>query len=100
MRRATTPTHTFCFPTEYQGKISKVLVTYSQNGVIVLQKKLDDGVFENNIFKITLTQEETNLFNNFQVVEIQVRALTQDNSAVASDIYEVPCQRVLNDEVL
>ena len=100
MRRATTHTHTFCFPTEYEGLNSKVLLTYSQNGEIILEKNLGDGFLENNVFTVTLTQEETNLFTAYKEVDIQLRALTTNGTAVASDVYHIPCEVVLNDEVM
>lgn len=100
MKRATTPTHTFCFPTEYEGLIAKVLLTYSQNGEIILEKNLGQGYLENNVFTVTLKQEETNLFTAFKEVDVQIRAVTTNGTAVASDVYHIPCERVLNDEVL
>lgn len=100
MRRATTPTHTFSFPHEYVGKISKILVTYSQNGEQLLNKTEKDGTIDGNKFYFTLTQEETNLFNTTYYVEVQIRILTSDNVAVASDVAVEPCEKVLNDEVL
>lgn len=66
MRRSTTPTHTFTFPTEIPvSEVNDVLITYSQCGKNVLEKKLSDlGVdTSNNMFVLPkLTQDETNLF--------------------------------------
>ena len=99
MRRATTPTH------EYEldintSIISQIRITYSQDGEIVLTKKDDDVDLVDNVAKVRLTQQETNLFKADKIVEIQIRVLTLGNDAPASDIIKIPCERVLDDEVL
>lgn len=100
MIRATTPTHTFTFPMEYVGHLSKILITYSQNDKILLNKTQDDGTWEGNKFFITLTQEETNLFDSSVFGKVQVRAITDQNIALATFIDEFVVNDVLNDEVL
>lgn len=66
MRRATTPTHTFTFPDDVPvSEVNYVLITYSQCGKNILEKKLSDlGVdTSKNMFVLPkLTQDETNLF--------------------------------------
>jgi hypothetical protein len=100
MRRASTPTHYFELPSEFEGNLEKVLVTYAQDNEIVLEKTEADLTFEGNVFYYTLTQEETNLFQDGVFVEIQIRVKTKDGISVPSDIYKVNVQKVLNDEVL
>lgn len=77
MRRATTPTHTFTFPSDVLvSEITNVLITYSQCGKNILEKKLDDLDIdtENNMLILPkLTQEETNLFAPGKAL-IQVKA--------------------------
>ena len=111
MRRATTPVHSFTFPIDPEN-ISKLLLTYAQHGEIVLNKTKEDFSFEGNVGTVTLTQEETNLFDdtpdcgefisgtNSPMVEIQLRGLTTNNQAIATDIWRVPLRKILNDEVL
>ena len=100
MYRASTPTHNFAFPSEYAGKIQTLLITYSQRDKIVLNKKVDGSEIRGNSYSYRLTQEETNLFEEIEAVEIQVRILTNDGLSIPSNIYSMPCERVLNDEVL
>ena len=113
MRRGTTPVHVFTFPFAPE-QLSKILVTYAQDtddGEIILNKTKEDFVFEGNVGKITLTQEETNNFiilcqyccgdyGEQPYVKMQVRAKTVDGQALATDVWRVPLKNVLNDEVL
>ena len=99
MRRATTPTHEYELDID-TSIISQIRITYSQDGNIILTKNENDVEFVGNVAKVRLDQEETNLFKADKIVEIQVRVLTLGNDAPASDIMRVPCERVLDDEVL
>lgn len=100
MIRATTPTHIFTFPFSVNDYLSKILVTYSQNNKIILEKTLEDLTIEGNTGSYTLTQEETLLFSVGNTVQLQVRALTANSKAIASPIYNISVAKVLNDEVL
>lgn len=111
MIRATTPKHMFTFDVDPEETFSEILITYAQNGEIVLEKHKSDLTFEScdcfggkTVYtaSIKLTQEETNLFsaNPKGIVNIQVRAITENGDAIASDIMQISVQNVLNDEVL
>ena len=111
MIRATTPKHMFTFDVNPEETFSEILITYAQNGKIVLEKHKSDLSFEKcDCFGgkavytavVRLTQEETNMFaaNPKGIVSVQVRALTEDGDALASDIEQISVQNVLNDEVL
>ena len=99
MIRATTPTHRFTLPFDYNTYVKKILITYSQSGEIVLEKKENDVQIDGNIVSYKLTQEETKLFSN-GYVSVQVRVLTLNNEALASEKYSMHIDNVLNDEVL
>ena len=110
MIRATTPKQLFYFesdPSVYQ----KILVTYAQNGSIVLEKGKEDLTFEvvespchegeeAYLAWFRMTQEETNLFKEKKAVLVQVRVLTEDGEALASEKRSIGVDDVLNDEVL
>ena len=111
MIRATTPRHTFIFEQNPEELFEKILITYSQDDKIVMEKTQDDleyGTCEdcdgNTVYtaSVRLTQEETNMFsaNPKSMVEVQVRALTFDGDALASDKKAMAVYDVLNDEVL
>ena len=111
MIRATTPKHSFIFEVDPEESFSNILITYAQSGEIILEKNKSDLTFDEcedlngrNIYiaSVKLTQEETNMFHASPkgVVDIQVRAITTDGDALASDIERISVQNVLNDEVL
>jgi hypothetical protein len=99
MIRATTPTHKFTLPFNYTQYVKKILITYYQKGNIVLEKNENDVQIDGNIVSYKLTQEETKLFSN-GFVRVQVRVLTINDDALASEEQTVPIDNVLNDEVL
>ena len=111
MIRATTPKHVFTFERD-PSYFSKILITYSQNDKIVLEKEKQDLNFEpmtnpsNKVVAYSawfrMTQEEANKFmaGPGKQVQVQVRVLTSDNEALASEKKTFNVQDVLNDEIL
>ena len=102
MFRATTPTHTFTIPFS-TDKIKEIRITYRQNGKTVLQKTEADCTLTDTAIKITLTQQETLLFNVGSAndrVYIQLRVLTTTGQVLASDIVNVRVKACLDEEVL
>lgn len=109
MYRATTPKHTFVFDVDPSDAFEKVLITYWQDGQIVLEKGLEDLTVEigtgcdgERVYEasLTLTQEEANSFSSKSSARVQVRGLTYSGEAVASKKMTIPVNDVLNDEVL
>ena len=108
MIRGTTPTHTFTFD-KLDPRTFKVLnIYYAQQGVEILIKNKKDFTFseketeKGTVYSasVTLTQEDTLNFNCKHKVELQLRALTSDNKALATKKYELSVWDVINDEVL
>lgn len=99
MIRATTPKHAFVLPFDY-SEIQKLRIIYAQDDNIVLEKTEEDVTFNANKIHFTLSQEETNLFDDKKPIELQVRVLTKSDNAIASRIYHLDCKKVLDDEVL
>ena len=100
MVRATTPTHRFVLPFDYEANVVKCLVTYTQCDKIVLEKTEADVLHEGNTVIVHLTQEETRLFGVSAQVEVQLRVYTNTDDAMASQIFRLNVKNVLNDEVL
>lgn len=99
MYRASTPTHTFTLPFE-TDQIKSLSLAYSQNDKLVLKKRKDGCRLEGKDIVVELSQEEANLFCEDLPVEIQLRILTLAGKSIPSIIWEVPCDKVLDDEVL
>lgn len=99
MIKGTTPTHTFKLPFD-TSNIKKVMVIYAQNEKELFHKDTDECRLNGKKVSVTLSQEETLQFNHKRNVQIQVRVLTNNDVAVASQIKEVAIQNCLNSGVL
>lgn len=103
MYRATTETHTFVLPIQ-TSTCDEILLTYRQGGVI-LDKHYENGVLPDGMFLYgnrvyqSLTQEETDMFSE-GFVDAQIRVLTNEGEAHASQIFKIYINKVLNDVVL
>ena len=107
MIRATTPLQEFTFETN-PADFARILITYKQDEVIVMEKTQNDLSFSSCIGEdgiivyiaaFRMTQEEANMFQP-EPVRVQVRVLTTDGEALASDITTMRVSDVLDDEVL
>ena len=107
MIRATTPLQEFTFETN-PADFARILITYKQDEVIVMEKTQSDLSFSSYIGEdgiivyvaaFRMTQEEANMFQP-EPVRVQVRVLTSDGEALASDITTMKVSDVLDDEVL
>lgn len=123
--RGTTPYHTFFLPLQ-MDTIEELYVTYMQNGEVILDKNSTDVTIEdatetyenanveiqeeqeiNYSTKITLhlTQEDTLGFNFYPAAEkntvvIQIRVLTTDGEAYASNPIRERIYGILKDGVI
>lgn len=99
MIRGTSPTITCTFPFDV-ATLSYAYFTIAQNERIVLNKKIDCDGLQGRQIKIHLTQEETlKLKENLQA-EAQVRGITKDGEAIASDIIKIYVNKILKDGVI
>lgn len=103
MTRGTTPTLTLKLKNCDVSLLDNVYITFKQNRYQnkVLEKTLDDISvdIEKNTLTIRLTQEDTLYFCESDV-EMQLRAVTTNNQAVASKIIKLPVNRILKDGVI
>lgn len=94
--RGTTPKMVFTVPFSTE-LISKAYITFMQKDRKAFDKELSDCECEGNKIILKLTQDDTlNLVSNIKV-NIQIRALLTDGSAVASKIIEENVKDVLKD---
>lgn len=121
--RGTTPYHSFIIPLEPE-KISALYVTYLQNNEVVLDKSITDVTIEpveeklenasmeepekfviSSQITLHLTQEDTLAFHFYPAAEkniavIQIRLLTNEGEAYASDPVQERIFGVLKDGVI
>lgn len=109
MYRATTPKHSFIFDVNPDEAFKTILISYAQDNKIILEKDKSNLSFIETIdckgktvyeASLRLSQEETKSFNSNKTVSVQVRVLTYNDEALASDKITVSVKDVLNDEVL
>ena len=97
--RGTTPTHTFTLPINRE-LCDKVRIIYSQGDTPIKVEGERLKFLSDNTVSCTLTQAETLSLDCAKPCDIQVRILTKDGSAPASDIIRKSVGRCLDDEVL
>lgn len=99
MRRGTTPTHTFQLPVDV-STLKEVKIIYAQSNKEVLTKYKENCAADGTSVSVTLSQEETLKFSACSPCQIQVRALTLDGMALASDIITIKVDPILDGGVL
>lgn len=86
MRRGTTPTVTIKITGISVDLLSTIFVTFKQGQKEVTKDNQDTTIdVDSNSLKVSLTQEETLLFQKGQV-GVQIRAKTISDDAIASQI--------------
>ena len=99
MHRGTTPTITFTIPFE-SNRITALNLCFAQQGMVVLEKNLTDCILEEDTVQVSLSEEETLLFDAKQgMVEMQLR-LGCGDARMASNIMFVSVERILKDGCL
>ena len=98
MRRGTTPTNTFTLDIDLSA--ATVFISYAQANAVVLEKTGTDLTFTSDAqgyyISVTLSQEDTLKFIPGDVA-IQIRYVTSDGVADASNIIRTTAERILKD---
>ena len=92
----TTPAHTFTLPFD-ASIIEEVHIVYAQN---VLVKRRSDCELNGNEIVVKLSQEDTLMLDNSTLVSIQIRVLTVDGEALASDKINVSTYKCLEEVMI
>ena len=99
MIRGTTPTLEFIIPFD-ASLLANAHVTLCQNGVVMIDKALEECSCNENKLSVKLTQDETLNLQCDCITEIQIRARTVEGEALASNIMRVNTERILKDGVI
>ena len=94
MRRGTTPIYNFAINVDLTE--ATVFVTFTQKSTVV-EKTGDALVVSPYNIEVQLTQEDTLSFVAGKTVKAQIRYVTADGYADASDIYEMEVTDILKD---
>lgn len=102
MVRGTTPTLVFNLP--FNVSVLKTLYItfkYFKDGQSKsLEKTLDDCQVSEKSIAVTFTQAETLDFPISGTMQIQLRAVTTNSTAIASKIYSVSVDRILKEGII
>lgn len=99
MRRGTTPTITITAEGLADIKVKKAFLTIKQQDT-ELTKTLDDIQIDGETITVTLTQEETLMFTGDTNANLQIRVLSDSDTAYASQIVQVHIGNILKDGVI
>lgn len=105
MRRGTTPTLKFSLYNKDGSNfdtnlVENIRVAFAQKGVLIIEKDTDACDLVGNTVSVTLSQEETLLFDYNAFVEIQLKIKTQGERVVATDTIRVACGKILCEEII
>ena len=97
MYRGTTPTHVFKDLPVSREDIAEIWISYAQNGKEVFTLGDTAATFiSDNALEVTLDQEKTLSLSKGRV-EIQMRILLTDGTALASDVVSLPVKEILRE---
>jgi hypothetical protein len=96
MIRGTTPTLTFTLPFS-TSIIDTFMLTFTQSGNEIFTLTEKDCELEEELVVVKLNQSQTLKFTNTSFVEIQMRVLTLDGVAIASNIIKCSVDKILKD---
>lgn len=102
MIKGTTPTLHYNLPFETNViRSAEIVVEYvDANKSIQIIKTLDDCVLGDKCISTALTQEETLQLPAPSTVNIQLRILTIDELALATEVQKVSVKRLLKEDVI
>lgn len=99
MRRGTTPTLKIKVKGIEVDRLKSIYITIRQGQKEVTKTVDDIGIEGENLLSVPLAQEDTLIFMSGHV-DIQLRAVTDNGVAVASNIKRMPMERILKEGVI
>lgn len=99
IQQGSTPTHTFSTPYKADS-VEKAIITYSQNGRIVLEKEGLELTIKDYCISTELTQEETLSFDERGDVRMQIKVKLTNGKVIPSNDMYASLKDVLNKEVM
>ena len=102
MIKGTTPSLRFILPIETNViKTAEIVVEYvDANKSVSIVKTMDECILGENYIETKLTQEETLQLPAPSTANIQLRVLTFDGTALATQIQKVTVKRLLKEDVI
>lgn len=99
MYQYTTPKHTFLLSMPLE-ELEACNITYAQHDRVLFTKTLADAEESTgNKLILHLTQKETGKFDSRFPAQIQLHAKTITGMVIASDVYEIEVEKLLDQEI-
>lgn len=95
----TTPTYSWGMPFDV-SRIAAARVVFKQGNKTILKKETGDLVMDGNKISVTLTQEETFLFDMNNSIRVQLRTRTNAGQALKTQVISLSPTECLDREVL
>ena len=99
MRRGTSPTLQLSRSGLDDIKVDKLYLTLKQDSTVI-EKTEEDVTINENVLSAELTQEDTLAFAANKNVLLQVRILSESDTAYATNILSIPAGAILKDGVI
>lgn len=99
MVRGSTPTHRFGLPFE-TDIISDVIIAYAQRDEVIFKKEKDSCTFEGNNIYVDLKQAETLKLVGDEMLQIQLKVLTNEGKILVSNIITEKVDKLLIEDVI
>ncbi|MEE0968197.1 MAG: hypothetical protein U0M06_02335 [Clostridia bacterium] len=99
IQQGSTPTHRFSTPYE-KASVDSAIITYWQNGRIVLEKHTEDINIQDHTMTTELSQEDTLLFDERGDVKMQIKVKLTNGKVIPSNDMYASVKDVLNKEVM
>lgn len=102
MIKGTTPTLHFNLPIPTSNiKSAEIVLQYVDNfKTVTIERTLDECTVGENSISAVLTQEETLALPAPAIAHVQIRVLTVDDIALASDLFDVTVKQLLKECVI
>lgn len=98
MIRGTTPTLQFTISGDVAvSNIQEMWLTFAQFGEIIINKSRNEMEIDGNVVTVTLSQEETLKLKSGKQINMQLRILLTDGTALASGVKRFTIGDVLKD---
>ena len=91
--------NSFSFPYE-ENEVESIHIAYKENKVMVLEKHLEDCIFQDGKIVVALSQEDTLKFTDNAFIKIQIRVKFKNGIATKSNIIETHTDDVIYNGVI
>lgn len=83
-----------------EAEISDFIVSFSQKGKVIVRKRKEDCVVEDNHITVPFSQEESLEFDYNSIIEMQIKVKVSNGKVRPSNIMRTTPERCIDKEVV